>query len=225
MNIEELAKQNGFILMGESGVGKSTLINILFDEEVAEVNSGLSPIIEKPQVYYLKLNSGRCLSLIDTPGLDYTGNENKLDDIIKIISEKKIDIKGILFLININLRFIQSQKDSLLSYHKNFPSKNFWKQLIIIFTHCFNDQVDEEKMQKRKEGWKRIFSNLMERVKNVSDIIDYKELNIKFYNSYCPQKNEREKIQNKKSKEDLEVLLNEFCKKEPLYRKKTYQKW
>ena len=57
----------------------------------------------------------------------------------------------------------------------------------------------------------------METVKNVSDVIDYNELNIKFYNSYSPVKNENQKIQNNKNKEDLEILIKDICQKEPLF--------
>ena len=41
----------------------------------------------------------------------------------------------------------------------------------------------------RDESNGKIFLGLMEKVKNVSDVID--QLNIKFYNSYSPVKNEK----------------------------------
>ncbi len=71
--------------------------------------------------------------------------------------------------------------------------------------------------QIRDESNGKIFPGLTEKVKNVSDVIDYKELNIKFYNSYSPVKNENQKIQNNKNKEDLEILKKDICQKEPLF--------
>ena len=42
--------------------------------------------------------------------------------------------------------------------------------------------------QSRDESNRIIFSKLMDKVKNVSDVINYKELRIKYYNSYSPVK-------------------------------------
>ena len=94
------------------------------------------------------------------------------------------------------------------------------KHLIVVFTHNFcdpNGDTQEEMKQSRDESNGKIFSGLMEKVKNVSDVIDYKELNIKFYNSYSPVKNENQKIQNNKNTEDLEILIKDICQKEPLF--------
>jgi len=96
-----------------------------------------------------------------------------------------------------------------------FPSKNFWKHILIIFTRYFVFQGELEKKRKIKnELNKIIFPKLMEKFKNVSDVIDFNELKIKYYDSY-PITDEY-KIRNSKNKEDLEILLNDFCKKEPL---------
>ena len=57
----------------------------------------------------------------------------------------------------------------------------------------------------------------MEKFKEISDCVDYKELKIKYYNSYSSIKNEKQKIQNNKNKEDLEILLIDLCQKNPLF--------
>ena len=63
-----------------------------------------------------------------------------------------------------------------------------------------------------------MFSEIMKEFKNVSDVIDFKELKIKYYdlNPFVKDDEDR-KIQRKKDKEDLEILLDDFCKKEPLF--------
>ena len=71
--------------------------------------------------------------------------------------------------------------------------------------------------QSRDESNGIIFSKLMDKVKNVSDVINYKDLRIKYYNSYSPVKNEKQKDKNNKNKEDLEILLNDLCQKNPLF--------
>ena len=57
----------------------------------------------------------------------------------------------------------------------------------------------------------------MEKVKNVSKVITYDEIPKKYFNSYFPIKNEKQRNKNNKNKEELEKLLNYFCEKEPLF--------
>ena len=225
-----IARQNGFILTGKTGTGKSTLLNVIFNKEIAEAKISAFAVTKKSQVYYIKLDNGRCVSLVDTPGLsdpDIVCNDQKdldnihLKGINEAISKEQIHIKGILFLINFHSqRFDESEQKALLSYNQIFPLKRFWKHLIVIFTHCFSDpngDTIEEMRQSRDESNRIIFSKLMDKVKNVSDVINYKELRIKYYNSYSPVKNVTQKIQNNQNKKDLEMLINDLCTKEPLF--------
>ena len=71
--------------------------------------------------------------------------------------------------------------------------------------------------QSRDESNGIIFSKLMDKVKNVSDVINYKDLRIKYYNSYSPVKYDKQQIQNNKNKKDLEMLINDLYTKEPLF--------
>lgn len=224
------ARQNGFILTGKTGAGKSTLLNAIFGQDVALVKKSSLAVTKASQVYYLRLKNGKCVSIVDTPGLsdpDIT-SDNKADlDIIHLkeikekISNEKIHIKGILFLVNFHEeRFDNSEQEALINYNALFPLRRFWKHLIIVFTHGYVDpdgDTLEEMMQSRDESNGIIFSRLMERVKDVSDTIRYKEMEIKYYNSYSPVKNDKQKKQNEKNKEDIENLFNELIQKEPLF--------
>lgn len=224
------ARQNGFILTGKTGTGKSTLLNVIFAKEVAVAKKSALAVTKMTEVYYLKLKSGKCVSIVDTPGLSdpdiISNNKADLDrihlkEIEKKISNEKIHIKGILFLVNFQEeRFDNSEEEALINYNSIFPLRRFWKHLIVIFTHGFadpNGDSVEEMKELRDESNGVIFSRLMERVKDVSDVISYKELRIKYYNSYSPVKNNKQKVQNQKNKEDIEKLFNELIQKEPLF--------
>ena len=229
--IEELqtARQNGYILTGKTGSGKSTLLNVIYGKKVAEAKCDAKAVTHKTDVYYYRLKNGKCIAIIDTPGLYDPDKTNKEDiDIIhlkgieKKLNEEKVHIKGILFLINFQEeRFDSSEQEALLSYNKLFPLKRFWKHLIVIFTHhfCDPDGDDIEEMKKnRDESNGEIFTKLMKKVKNVSDVIDYKELKTKYYNSYNPPtKTKKQEIKNTKNKDDLENLLDELSLTEPLF--------
>ena len=130
---KEKAKQNGFILVGKTGTGKTTILNAIFNKVVGKVESSAESVTKITSIYYYKLKNGNVISLVDTPGLaDSERTENKnidkmhLDGITKAISDEKIHIKGILFLINFqNKRFDAEEQEALLNYNTLFLLKIF----------------------------------------------------------------------------------------------------
>ena len=223
------AKQNGFILVGKTGAGKTTILNAIFNKEVGRVEKSAISVTKESSVYYYKLTNGNVVCLIDTPGLADTEKIQKenidnihLDGITKIISEEKIHIKGILFLVNFhNERFDAAEQEALLNYNTVFPLKNFWKSLVIVYTHFFadlNEDEDEEDMKKsRSISNGQIFEQIMEKVKGVSDVISYNDLKIKYCNSYSVAKNNKMKNNNNRTRAELEVIFDELSKNSPLF--------
>ena len=225
---KEEAKLNGFVLAGKTGAGKTTLLNAIFGKEVGKVERSLTSVTQFSKVFYYKMQNGKCISLIDTPGLsDSNVLENKnidiihLENITEVISKENIRLKGILFLVNFqNERFDSDEQKALIRYNQLFPLRRFWQNLIVIFTHHFADpdgDTENEMRENRDKSNGKIFSNIMDKVKDVSDIIDYKELRVKYFNSYSPVKNDKQKIKNIKVRDDLEIDLDYLTKTEPLF--------
>ena len=224
------AKENGFILAGKTGSGKTTLLNTMFGENISKVEKSSKSGTQGPSIYYYKLDNGKNISIIDTPGLSDTNKMNNIEiesnhlkGIINLIINEKISIKGILFLLNFQNERIDSDEERVfLVFNKLFPSKNFWKNIIIIFTHYYSDpngDTKEEIKNTREETNNNIFDNIIKCTKITSDIINCSDLCIKYYNSYFPTKNEKQEKNNLKVKNDLELILYEFYKKEPLISK------
>ena len=146
---KEKAKDNGFILVGKTGTGKTTILNAIFNKIVGKAENTGKSVTKISSVYYYKLKNGNVITLIDTPGLgDTERTENKnidmmhLDGITKVVSEQNIHIKGILFLVNFqNKRFDADEQEALLNYNTLFLLKNFWKCLIVVYTHFFLIQM------------------------------------------------------------------------------------
>lgn len=230
----EAAKENGFILTGKTGTGKTTLLNALFGKVVGLSQRSSKSVTQISKVYYYKLENGKCISLIDTPGIDdadKTHNE-KIDNIhlkgiTDTIAEEKIHIKGILFLVNFQIeRFDATEQDALLNYNKLFPLKNFWKNLVIIYTHYYGEEDGESKESIREIKNKtnsEIFSKLMEKVKDVSNVVEYKDLKIKYFNAHSEPKSETQKKNNIKYRDELEILFDELSKNGPLFSQIEYK--
>ena len=225
---KEEAKLNGFVLAGKTGAGKTTLLNAIFGKEVGKVERSLTSVTQNSQVFYYKMQNGKCISLIDTPGLsDSNVLENKnidiihLENITEVISKENIRLKGILFLVNFqNERFDSDEQKALIRYNQLFPLRRFWQNLIVIFTHHFADpdgDTENEMRENRDKSNGKIFSNIMDKVKEVSDVIDYKELRVKYFNSYSPVKNDKQKNKNIKVRDDLEIDLDYLTNTEPLF--------
>ena len=105
---KEKARLNGFVLAGKTGAGKTTLLNAMFGKEVGKVERSLNSVTQESTVYYYKTQNGKCISLIDTPGLSDSNTLDKinidfihLENITEVISKENIRLKGILFLDSI----------------------------------------------------------------------------------------------------------------------------
>ena len=227
---KDQARKNGFILGGKTGTGKSTLINAILGHEIAEVKKSADSVTQETTIYYYKLKNGRMITILDTPGLmdPKALNDPNIDNIhLKGIKDKiwaeKIQIKGIIFLVNFqNERFDLSEQEALINYNKIFPLQKFWKHIFVIFTHYFADPDGDtpEEMKRIKDNSNRIIlGQIMDKVKNVSDVIDYNDLVTKYFNSYSPVKTEKQRAKNERNKEELEIILDDLCQKEPLFSK------
>ena len=226
---KEKAKENGFILVGKTGTGKTTILNAIYNKIVGLAAKTGKSVTKISSVYYYKLKNGNVITLIDTPGLgDTERTENKnidnihLNGITDLISKQNIHIKGILFLANFqHPRFDADEQEALLNYNTLFPLKNFWKCLVIVYTHFYADQnedIDEEEMKVQKAiSNGEIFEKIMEKVKKVSDVISYNDLKIKYFNSYSNASNNRKKESNNRTREELEDIFNELSKNPPLF--------
>ena len=206
---KNLAKQNGFILIGEIGSGKKTLLNVLFGEKVAKDSN----------IYYYKLYNGKYISIILTPGIpeiDYDSKineENLLKLVINIFNEG-IQLKGVLFLINfIHERMDFEEEDTLIILNKLCPFKDFWKHLLIIYTHYFEDPDGdslEEIKEQRYESEAYIFQSIMSKGKEFSDIKGYKEIRKIYLNSFWPIRKLKQEEKNKETRKKLEKEIEEM---------------
>ena len=149
VNHKELEKMN-FIVIGTSGVGKSTLINEIFGERLAIEGSGKRTTTESKK-YESKLVP--FISLLDTVGTEI-GSGHKLTDVLKETLEeimKKLDnndpnehIHCIIYCTSSN-RFFEDELDVILTIRKKYDGNKL--PIVIVYTRATKDKevVDAKK--------------------------------------------------------------------------------
>jgi GTP-binding protein EngB required for normal cell division len=224
------AKENGFILIGKTGVGKTSLLNLIYGNNIGKVGYSTNSETKISTEYYIKKKIGSefiYFCLIDTPGLYDTNGEEidkiQTDKINIFISEKDIKIKGLLFLSNFqNERFDASEQLSLIKYNSIFPLKDFWKHMVIIFTHYYGDpdgDSKEEIKSRSTEVFSKLFRNIMEKTKGVSEPIDFDKITRQYINIYSNPKKENHFKNNEIIRQNLINEIVKLIKYEPMFTK------
>ena len=224
------AKENGFILIGKTGVGKTSLLNLIYGNNVGKVGYSTNSETKISTEYYIKNKIGDkfiYFCIIDTPGLYDTDGEEidkiQTDKINILISENDIKIKGLLFLSNFqNERFDASEQLSLIKYNSIFPLKDFWKHMVIIFTHYYGDpdgDSKEEIKSRSTEVFSKLFRNIMEKTKGVSEPIDFDKITKQYINIYSNPKKENHFKNNEIIRQNLINEIVKLIKYEPMFTK------
>ena len=180
---------NSFLLLGQTGVGKSTLIKILSGNESIKIGHSKESETQKVQSYNCTFDNFN-YTLIDTPGYDDSnGNDPKnYAHIRRVLSTGKYKIKGILLLLSFqDARFGESHRKGLEKIVSLFPLDNFWDYIIIVFikTFCEEDDNIEELKEKTLKDYKKIFDVLISafnRTKNIKKI-EFSSIKTVFINS------------------------------------------
>ena len=137
-------------LTGKTGSGKSTLVNALVGEEVAEEGEEPDPMTAEVTCYARK-RSGIDMKVFDSPGLqDGTGNEERYTADIKA---KCVDIDLYLFCINVaeSVRFNRDSREiTAIKKLTEVFGRALWNNAVIALTFANEIEDNNDEMSSVK---------------------------------------------------------------------------
>src|ERR1035437_502833 len=133
-----------FLLAGRTGTGKSSTINSLLGEKVAETGD-YEPTTPSVTSYKTVINDAH-VTVIDTPGLCDDLPEKGNDDFyLNLIASQHLHLNCLWFVTNLDApRITCDEKRAIRLLTDAFGAK-VWEQTIIVFT--FADKVPPGKFE------------------------------------------------------------------------------
>ena len=152
-NISDNSKKINILLIGKTGVGKSTLINSLLEKDVAKESLGK---IGTLRFNYYSSPKWKDINLIDSQGFDLSKPfkffVNDALDFIESNNEDKLKFIDLIYYCFTGLRFESNEKELILNLIELYEQIN----IPIIF---INTQSITDEFEKMKEYIKKDFNN------------------------------------------------------------------
>lgn len=129
------------LLMGRTGVGKSSTVNTLLGTQVAPVGR-FEPTTIDVTAYHSEIHEVPCI-VVDTPGLcDDLPEKGKDQTYLALIREKIENVDSLLFITRIDDTRVTSDEMRGISLISKALTHNVWNTAVIVFT--FSDKLSHE---------------------------------------------------------------------------------
>ena len=162
-NLKYIISHFNILIMGNTGVGKSTLLNTVLKSELAKTCYGNACTMGIPKNYESEKAKG--IRIWDTRGIEngqynlWTANKDIKKTIKNLISEKDPDkfIHCIWYCINSNSnRFIKDEVNNLKDCYELYIEK---LPIIVVLTQAFNQEDADEMIEHVKKQIKNFDEN------------------------------------------------------------------
>ncbi|EDR23769.1 hypothetical protein, conserved [Entamoeba dispar SAW760] len=209
MSIKGL-KQTKLLLIGETGVGKSSLGNFILKKNVFKGCDSLNSET-KDAVGYFGEGDRSDIFVVDTPGLnDTSGFDSKnIQTIFNCV--KATGLQGIVLTMDYNnLRFSTNLKYIIKFIYDIFEFKDIWKHVCIVWTKCYND-LSERRIEKAKIEKNKIKEEIIKFIKQTNKTNENINIPMYFVDSQPEEEDYNTKSEedddNTRSEKEIEKLL------------------
>ena len=202
-----------FVLLGETGVGKSSFINGITKEENCNRGDDSFSCTKNIEMVNTLIN-GTNFYIIDTPGFgDSNIKEEKIIEILQNL-RKYQRICSILICLRYNeTKLSRSVKRILMEIMNIFPAKDFWEHTLIIRTWC---QLSNEKLETHKNKYNGILLQGINKDIELNNFMQQKNIQLpsellEFYVDSDTEIDDR-------TQEEYQKILNKIKSLFPLYK-------
>ncbi|KAM9335561.1 uncharacterized protein ABDE67_020554 [Symphorus nematophorus] len=180
-NPDQVPNTRRIVIVGKSGIGKSSLANTIFGEKLFQISHTFCPGTDKCQAKN-KFVNGRSISLIDTPGFfDPDRSEEELRaEIVRFIIECAPGPHA--FLIVLKMERFTEQEQAVINRVCQYFSDEALKYATVVFTH--GDQLPEGQTIEEFVGQNEHVSDLVRKCGGRCHVIDNKYWNDNVKNKY-----------------------------------------
>ena len=183
-----LFKESYFVIVGLTGVGKSTFVNAISNKKCCRVSVKGKSMTQNHQLIRFSQNH-HTFYVVDTPGLgDSQNNERVINELKTLLSKWPFLKKIVIIKPYTEIRLADYLQKALEVIMDCFPLQNFWDHVLIVNNRCIpTDEAYKDFLEENPETF-------LDKLKQCTNLLDF----MKSKNIDCPNEVKEFFIDSKK---------------------------
>ena len=183
-----LIKESYFVIVGLTGVGKSTFVNAISNKKWCRVSVKGKSMTQNNELIRFSQNH-HTFYVVDTPGLgDSQNNERVINELKTLLSKWPFLKKIVIIKPYTEIRLADYLQKALEVIMDCFPLQNFWDHVLIVNNRCIpTDEAYKDFLEENPETF-------LDKLKQCTNLLDF----MKSKNIDCPNEVKEFFIDSKK---------------------------